>query len=107
MFRLANFEIANNELIFFALRGTSPVEIDGGFASSHTLIDMGVDFLHMRCTLGQWRPGSGFALYPGSTVPHLRGVEARVGPKKKGAGVNMIAPCYLRDFARNFGSSLQ
>ncbi|WP_298854884.1 peptidoglycan-binding domain-containing protein [uncultured Ruegeria sp.] len=95
MFSLANFEIPTNEMIFFGLRGVSPVDPDGGFAASHMVQEKGVDFLHMRCTIGQWDAGNGIALYPGSTVPHLSGVTSRVA--NNGEGVNMLATCYLTD----------
>lgn len=93
MFELAQFEIPQDEIVFFGLRGVSPVDANSGFAESHRVVEKGVDFLHMRCTIGQWRPGSGIALHPGSTVPHLSGVQSRVA--NNGDGVNMLATCYL------------
>jgi hypothetical protein len=95
MFELANFEVPTGEMIFFGLRGVSPVDPDGGFAASHMVQEKGVDFLHMRCAIGQWDVGNGIALYPGSTVPHFSGVEKRVADN--GNGVNMLATCYLSD----------
>lgn len=93
MFELSQFEVPEDEILFFGLRGVSPVDPGGGFAESHRVVEKGVDFLHMRCTIGQWRPGSGIALHPGSTVPHLSGVQSRVA--NNGDGVNMLATCFL------------
>ncbi|WP_372574964.1 peptidoglycan-binding domain-containing protein [Ruegeria jejuensis] len=95
MFHLANFEVPSDELVFFGLRGCSPVAAQGEFSSSHKLIEKGTDFLHQRCSIGQWRPGDSFALYAGSTVPNISDVSKFVS--NNGNGVNMLAPCYLTD----------
>ena len=96
MFRLANFDMPESEMIFFALRGVSPVDTtDATVSKAHLLIEKGVDFDHMRCTIGQWRPGEGFAVFPGSTVPHVNAVRRHIADN--GDGVNMLAPCYLTD----------
>jgi len=95
MFQLANFEFPTDEMLFFGLRGCSPVATQGVFGASHSLIEKGTDFRHQRCTIGQWHPEQGFAVYAGSTVPRLTGVAARVG--NNGNGVNMMATCYLTD----------
>ena len=46
------------------------------------------DYRQMRCTIGQWRPGKGFALFPGSTVPFFDLVDTAAG--NGGAGVNQM-----------------
>ena len=95
MFSLANFDILEDEMIFFGLRGSQPLGDASAMLSSHLVEDKGTDFQHMRCTIGQWCPGQGFALFPGSTVPNIRGVTKGIG--HGGTGVNMLASCYLTD----------
>jgi hypothetical protein len=96
MFEIANFEIPADDMVFVGLRGTSPVDISGtGFAGSHMVQDKGTDYLHMRCSLVQWRPAADqLAIYPGSTVPYLTDVQERV--RHGGTRVNQLATCYLR-----------
>ena len=93
MFALANFDVPDNEMIFFGLRGTQPLDQSGKMAMAHKVVDKDVDFSHMRCSLGQWLPGQGFALFPASTVPNGNSVAKKVA--NNGNGVNMMATCYL------------
>ena len=95
MFRLANFEVPTGEMVFFGLRGASPVTQQGVFSERHTLVEKGTDFRHQRCSIGQWIPGEGFSLHAGSTVPNISGVTKYVS--NNGNGANMLAPCYLTD----------
>jgi len=90
LFEAANFELPANEMIFAGLRGCFPVALGGSdFAGSHPLEYIGTDYRHLRCTLLQWKPGSGFAVFPGSTVPHEDSVRARISAN--GVGVNQLA----------------
>jgi hypothetical protein len=101
MFSLANIQIPSGEMVFFGLRGCSPVDDSGtGFARSHKLEHLGVDFTHMKCTLGQWQPGVGLAVFPGSTVPHISAVRSHVA--NGGRGVNQLALGYYRDDHRYY-----
>ena len=95
MFALAGFDVPGDGMVFVGLRGTSPIDIGGTpFAASHKVEDKGVDYLHMRCSLIQWRPGRGdFAIFPGSTVPHADAIAGGVG--QGGTGVNQLATCLL------------
>jgi len=98
MFRLASFEIPDDDIVFVGLRGASPVNVSGSdFEVSHKLNDKGADYLHMRCTLIQWRPKEGlFAVFPGSTVPHRRWVRWARPRGLGGEGANSLVTCFLR-----------
>ncbi|UWQ74404.1 peptidoglycan-binding protein [Leisingera sp. M658] len=95
MFHLANFEVPTDEMVFFGLRGCSPVAQQGVMSNRHTMVEKGTDFRHQRCTIGQWIPGEGFAVFAGSTVPNISGIAKYMS--NNGNGVNMLAPCYLTD----------
>ena len=76
-------------IILFALRGALPVKGVSGWAKSISLRQAGLDYVHMRCTLGIWdRRGQRVFAAPGSTVPFKDNVEkaaARNG-RAKGKG---------------------
>lgn len=82
-------EIPSEGIVFFGLRGALPMDISGtSFAPAHDIRLTDFDHLHMRCTIGQWRPGSReIALFPGSTVPHRK---ALAGMLAGGALANML-----------------
>lgn len=88
------FLIPDNECVFFGLRGCLPViEDDWSFAREHALEITEVNYLNPRCTLGQWVPGKGFALFPGSTVPHQKYVRSAKAVGGQGAN-QLITGCY-------------
>lgn len=95
LFHLANFPIPEDDVVFVGLRGSSPVDVSGtDFASEQSLVDKGLDYLHPRCTIIQWRPKDGlFAVFPASTVPHIDAIERAVA--RDGAGANRLIPCLL------------
>jgi peptidoglycan hydrolase-like protein with peptidoglycan-binding domain len=95
LWRRNNFPTGDDGLAFFALRGALPVELNGtAFAASHSVRIPGVDYVHLRCTLGQWSPGRGISVFPGSTVPFLNYIKASLG--RGGAGTNMLMlGCYV------------
>lgn len=95
MFNLTNFPVPEDEIVFVGLRGTSPVDVNGTeFSSSHKVEDKGIDYLHMRCSLLQLNlRGDTFAIFPGSTVPHIDAVKKAVA--SGGEGVNQLASCFL------------
>ena len=73
--QLNHFPIPDDEMIFFGLRGCLPInDTDHAFRLEHEADVVNTDYLHPRCTLGQWKRGEGIALFPGSTVPHKRNV---------------------------------
>lgn len=96
LFAAANFSLPPNQMIFVGLRGCIPVDPgNNGFAEAHALEYLGTDFIHMRCTLMQWRPGKGIAAFLGSTVPHITAVRSRIAAG--GIGVNQLVSGYYRD----------
>jgi len=94
LWRINQFDVPKDRCVFFGLRGSLPVnDEDFSFARSHTVQVAAVDHLHPRCTLGQWQPGKGFALFPGSTVPHRKYVAE--SQPLGGRGTNqLLAGCY-------------
>ena len=83
------FPIDGRGMILFGLRGCLPADPSATeFRSSHKVKLADVDYRRMRCTIGQWRPGKGFALFPGSTVPFVTLVDSATN--RKGAGVNQM-----------------
>lgn len=95
LFETANFDVPQRELIFIGLRGCVPV--GGAFQperSEQQLEIPGTDYMHMRCSLLQWRPGKGFSAFAGSTVPHLSAVRSHIA--KHGDGVNQLALGFYR-----------
>lgn len=95
LFELANFKAPDDQMVFLGLRGVSPLDVSGtGFQSSHKLVEKGIDYLHMRCSLIQWRPkDDDFAVFPGSTVPYIDQIKR--GIPRGGKGVNRLATCLL------------
>jgi peptidoglycan hydrolase-like protein with peptidoglycan-binding domain len=91
LFRAANFDPPEDEMVLFALRGCVPVDVTGtAFAAAHQVEFVRVDYRHMNCTFAQWLPNRGeFALFPGSTVPHVTAI--RRGISKGGKTVNQLA----------------
>jgi hypothetical protein len=94
LWELNQFPVPKDRWVFFGLRGCLPVnDNDHSFAREHPVQVEAIDYIHPRCTLGQWQPGKGFALFPGSTVPHRKHVSnARV---REGKGTNqLMTGCY-------------
>ena len=94
LWALNAFPVPKDRWVFFGLRGCLPVtDSEHPFAKAHRVKVEAVDYLHPRCTIGQWRPDLGFALFPGSTVPHRKHVAAsRIAG---GAGANqLMTGCY-------------
>jgi hypothetical protein len=94
LWELNHFPTATDRWLFFGLRGCLPVDDSNhSFARSHRVKVETIDYVHPRCTLGQWQPGRGFALFPGSTVPHRSHVES--SRTAGGAGSNqLMTGCY-------------
>jgi hypothetical protein len=94
------FSIPAEGMVFFGLRGCLPVtEGSQEFQWEHSVELTPVDYLHPRCTIGQWLVTEGqIALFPGSTAPHLRYVKKAVA--KGGAGVNQLMTGYYKDYRK-------
>lgn len=90
------FCLPDKDMIFVGIRGCIPLDSNGSeFADKHKLQFIGTDNVHFRCTLLQWKIGGGFAVFPGSTVPHVNAIKA--GLPRGGAGVNQLALGFYRD----------
>ena len=97
MWRRSLFPIDGRGIIVFGLRGCLPLDPSGtDFAKSHKVTLQNIDYRKMRCTFGQWRPGKGFALFPGSTVPQAPLVEDAL--RKRGDGVNQLGRGRYRNY---------
>ena len=92
---LNSFPVPKDRWVFFGLRGCLPLnDSDHSFARAHQVKVEAVDYVHPRCTIGQWRPDGGFALFPGSTVPHRKHVAA--SQPTGGTGTNqLLTGCYV------------
>lgn len=79
LWKRSQFPIDTRGVIVFGLRGCRPIVGSGtGFEPEHEFEMMQVNYQTMNCVIGQWRPGAGFAIFPGSTVPRLETVKSRV-----------------------------
>ncbi len=117
IFQQLHIPIPESGYILFALRGFEPSRSIRSSTSSHStlnwskkisLINHGVDHIHMHCTLGIWDRKNQriFAVF-GSTVPHKSQVDkaaARAG-KAKGKGANQLEPGFYTDLTK--GEHLQ
>lgn len=95
LFHAANLPVPDNEMVFCGFRGCIP--ISGGsqtLAPAQQLEFAGVDYRHMRCTLVQWVPGQGLAVFPGSTVPYIDAIAGHLD--EGGQGANQLAFGYYR-----------
>jgi hypothetical protein len=92
------FPIDGRGTIIFGLRGCLPVDSSGtDFAPAHKVRLADVNYRRMRCTIGQWKPGQGFALFPGSTVPFRTLVETAM--ERGGNGVNQMGRGRYKNYA--------
>lgn len=93
------FPVPKDECVFFGLRGCLPVT-DGipVFAREHMVETAEVNYLNPRCTLGQWLPDKGFALFPGSTVPHQTNVAR--AKTRGGEGTNQLITGFYKDYRK-------
>lgn len=94
LWELNQFPVPKDRWVFFGLRGCLPVnDNDHSFAKEHPVQIEAIDYIHPRCALGQWQPGKGFALFPGSTVPHRKHVSASHAQGGKGTN-QLMTGCY-------------
>jgi len=95
-----NFEIADKDMVFFGFRGSIPADDESHlFQKGHELVLMDINHINPRCTIGQWLPREGtFALYPGSTVPHIKYVKA--SKERNGIGANQLMTGYYKDYRK-------
>lgn len=90
MARRTCVDLPASSVVFFGLRGALPVDLTGTpFAAAHQVRMTEVDHLHLRCTIGQWRPSNRvLAVFPGSTAPHRTAMQQ--AKAAGGAGANML-----------------
>ncbi|NVK20296.1 MAG: peptidoglycan-binding protein [Methylocystaceae bacterium] len=89
LWRRSLFPIDDSRIVVFGLRGCRPVDFGGtDFVAGHEIAMTPVDYLNMNCTIGQWRPGHGIALFPGSTVPFGTVIQQLI--PAGGQGVNRM-----------------
>lgn len=88
--RLSAFPINESEMIFFGLRGCVPTDPDDqSWGKTRIVNGSPLNYRNPRCVLGQWLPASGdIAIFPGSTVPTAKYVEAAV--RNDGEGTNQL-----------------
>ncbi len=93
-------DAAVGNMILFGLRGCLPLmEGSQQFAEQHEVEITAVNYQNPCCTIGQWLPAERkFALFPGSTVPHISGV--RQGLARGGQGVNQLMTGYYKDYRK-------
>lgn len=85
-------------MVFFGLRGCLPVnEEDHEFRTEHLVELAEPDYIHPRCTLGQWYQGK-MALFQGSTVPHRKYIEKAIA--RNGLGTNQMMLGYYKDYRK-------
>ena len=94
------FPIDRSAMVFLGLRGCLPVNPgDHEFRAQQDLVAANTDNVHPRCTLVQWLPSRRkFAVYPGSTVPHRKYVDASAA--QGGAGANQLLTGFFVDFRK-------
>lgn len=90
LFQINQFEIPQNEMVFFGLRGCLPMDARAEqFLDRHSLVVTDVNYLNPRCTIGQWIPARRvFTIFPGSTVPHMKYIQKALA--RGGAGANRM-----------------
>lgn len=95
-----SFPIPEDGMVFLGLRGCLPVDEDNeDFAAEHEIIPAEINYLNPRCTLGQWLPKEGkMALFPGSTVPHIKHVK--ISKERNGLGANQLMTGYYKDYRK-------
>lgn len=98
--RINSFPIQDKKLVFFGLRGCLPADEDNHDLKGEQIFLLAdIDYIHPRCTLGQWFPEEGkIALFPGSTVPHIRYVK--MSKERNGLGANQLMTGYYEDYRR-------
>ena len=97
---LNHFQVPEEGMIFFGLRGTSPIDVDDfSFRNEHQLVTNTIDYVHPLCTLIQWLPAKGeFAIFAGSTVPHKKYIKNSL--ERSGQGANQLMTGYYADYRK-------
>ena len=89
LWKRSQFPVFAGGLITFGVRGALPIVSSGTqFGAGHEIFISPINYRTMNCTIGQWFPASGFAVFPGSTVPYGPSVERRI--PANGVGINQL-----------------
>lgn len=95
------FQIPENHMFFFGLRGSLPLSEDSHeFHDEHQIELVTFDHIHPRCIIGQYHSDKGIALFPGSTVPHQRNIKKSL--ERGGIGTNMLLTGYYSDYRKGW-----
>lgn len=72
--RINSYPFSETQFMVFGIRGAQPTSPDfDTFKSSHNIEINEVNYTNPRCIIGIWNPVENkIALFPGSTVPHLK-----------------------------------
>ncbi len=101
MWKRSQFPVDGRGIIVFGLRGSRPVDYAGtGFEAGHEIVLREVNYKTMNCTMGQWHPTRGLAVFPGSTVPYHSIVASKVA--NRGIGVNQMGRGRYKNYATNW-----
>jgi hypothetical protein len=100
LFDANSFPIPDQEMVFIGIRGCLPeAPSQQAFQAQHDLSGAVLNYRNPRCTLIQWRPSrNDFAVYPGSTVPHIRLVQA--AQRNNGVGANQLMTGLYTDYRK-------
>lgn len=85
--QLSAFPFDEGEMLFFGLRGCVPINPDDQtWGRTRTVSGSPLNYRNPRCVLGQWLPADKeIAIFPGSTVPTVKYIEAAVADEGDGA----------------------
>lgn len=99
LLEINSFPVLADPMVFFGLRGCTPIDADNySFSEAHPLQVQIPNYLNPLCTLGQWKPGQGIAVFPGSTVPHQSYVAQ--AKHRNGSGANQLMTGFFADYRK-------
>ncbi len=99
--KVNHFLLPKDKMFFFGLRGLLPVADNStNFKNEHQAEIIPYDHEHPRCTIGQYHPDKGIALFPASTVPHKRYVKSSLS--HGGSGANMLITGFYKDYRKGW-----
>jgi hypothetical protein len=95
------FQMPDNQMIFFGLRGCLPLRDNSSqFKEGHEMEVIPYDHIHARCTLGQYHPEKGIAVFPGSTVPYMDYIRSSL--EQGGSGANLLMTGYYANYHKGW-----
>src|SRR5262245_26294064 len=98
--QINSFQVPDQGMIFFGLRGCLPVNPDDQTLGAERGVEIVTcDSVYPRCTLGQWSPEQGtLAVFVGSTVPHMKYIKTSL--QNNGKGTNQLMTGLYRDYRK-------